>query len=74
MPPEQPDEVPDILARLRRGERFTHYETVRVAKDGRRIDVSLTISPIIDASGVVIGKSSIARDITERKRAEAGTA
>ena len=71
VPSEHPDEEPDILARLRRGEHLTHYETVRVAKDGHRIDVSLTISPIIDASGVVIGKSSIARDITERKRAEA---
>jgi PAS domain S-box-containing protein len=71
VPSEQPDEVSDILARLRRGGHFSHYETVRVAKDGRRIDVALTISPIVDVSGVVIGKSSVARDITERKRAEA---
>jgi PAS domain S-box-containing protein len=70
VPPEQPDEVPDILAQLRRGGHLSHYETVRVAKDGRRIDVSLTISPIVDANGVVVGKSSIARDITDRKRAE----
>jgi len=70
VPSEHPDEVTDILARVQHAGRFSHYETVRVAKDGHRIDVSLTISPIIDASGVVIGKSSIARDITERKRAE----
>ena len=70
VPSEHPDEVPDILARLRRGGHFSHYEMVRIAKDGHRIDVSLTISPIIDASGVLIGKSSVARDITERKRAE----
>jgi PAS domain S-box-containing protein len=70
VPPEYPDEVSDIGARLRGGGHFSHYETVRVAKDGHRIDVALTISPIMNASGVVIGKSSVARDITERKRAE----
>jgi two-component system, cell cycle sensor histidine kinase and response regulator CckA len=70
VPSEHPDEVSDILARLRRGGHFSHYETVRLAKNGHYIDVAVTISPIIDASGVVIGKSSVARDITERKRAE----
>jgi PAS domain S-box-containing protein len=59
-----------ILGRLRKGERIDHYETVRVTKDGRRIDVSLTVSPVCDASGRVIGASKIARDITERRRAE----
>jgi two-component system, cell cycle sensor histidine kinase and response regulator CckA len=69
-PPEQADEEPDIVARLRRGERLRHHETVRVAKDGRRIDVSMTISPIFDDTGVVTGRSSIARDISDRKYAE----
>ena len=59
-----------ILERLRRGERVEHFETVRVAKDGRRLDISLTVSPIRDDEGRVIGASKIARDITERKRAE----
>jgi len=70
IPPEQHDEETTILQRLRRGELIEHYETVRVAKDGRRIDVSLTISPIRDAAGRIIGASKIARDVTERKRAE----
>jgi PAS domain S-box-containing protein len=65
----QDDEVP-ILARLRRGERVRHYETVRRRKDGSLVDISLSVSPLRDATGAVIGASSIARDITERKRAE----
>ena len=69
-PPELADEVPAIMERLQRGERIAHLDTVRVRKDGRRIDVSLTISPICDAAGVVTGASAIARDISERKRAE----
>jgi signal transduction histidine kinase len=60
-----------VLARLRRGERVEHFETVRVAKDGRLVDVSLTVSPVRDATGRIIGASKIARDITERRRAEA---
>lgn len=71
VPPDRPDEEPAILARLRRGERVDHFETVRVRKDGQRIDVSVTISPIRDASGVIVGASKVARDITDRKRAEA---
>jgi len=70
IPAERPDEEPAILARLRRGERIDHYETIRVAKDGRRLDVSLTVSPIRDASGKVIGASKIARDITQQKKAQ----
>jgi PAS domain S-box-containing protein len=70
IPPELHAEEADILARLRRGERIDHYETVRITKDGRRIEVSLTVSPILGADGVVIGASKIARDITERKRTE----
>src|SRR5688500_70299 len=71
MPPDRVSEEESILARLRRGERIEHYETVRVRKDGTRLDISLSISPIIDASGAVIGASKIARDITSRKRMEA---
>ena len=70
IPPELHDEERAILARLRRGERIDHYETMRVSKDHRRIDVSLTISPIYDGSGRIIGASKVGRDITERKRAE----
>ncbi|HZE68270.1 MAG TPA: MASE1 domain-containing protein [Pyrinomonadaceae bacterium] len=71
IPPDRPDEEPEILSRLRRGESVDHYETVRMSKDGKLIQVSLTVSPIRDASGQVIGCSKIARDITDRKRAEA---
>ncbi|HEV8138344.1 MAG TPA: PAS domain S-box protein [Pyrinomonadaceae bacterium] len=70
IPSERPDEEPAILERLRRGERIDHYETIRVAKDGRRLNVSLTVSPIRDASGKVIGASKIARDITQQKKAQ----
>jgi len=71
IPPELRDEEAQILARLRRAERIKHYETVRVAKDGHRIDVSLTVSPIFDKSGTVVGASKVARDITAAKRVEA---
>ncbi|HUR20413.1 MAG TPA: PAS domain S-box protein [Vicinamibacterales bacterium] len=70
IPPELRSEETSILDRQRRGERIDHYETVRVTKDGRRIDVSLTVSPIRDSRGVVVGASKVARDITARKRAE----
>jgi PAS domain S-box-containing protein len=70
IPSELHAEEDRILAQLRRGERIDHYETVRVAKDGRRIDVSLCVSPLRDKSGRVVGASKIARDITERKQAE----
>ncbi len=65
------DEQPKILKRVGRGERVEHYETVGVREDGRRINVSVTVSPIRDAEGKIIGASSIARDITHRKEAEA---
>ena len=71
MPPERVDEEPGILERIRRGERIDHYETVRRRKDGTLLDISLTVSPIIDGSGKVVGASKVARDITERKRADA---
>jgi PAS domain S-box-containing protein len=70
IPPELHGEEREILARLRRGERIDHYETVRVARDGRRVDVSLTVSPLRDRSGKVVGASKVGRDITDRKRAE----
>ena len=70
IPAERPDEEPGILARLRRGERIDHYETVRVRKDGTRFHVSLTVSPIINAEGKIIGASKIARDISDQKRAQ----
>ncbi|HTP27332.1 MAG TPA: PAS domain S-box protein [Anaeromyxobacteraceae bacterium] len=68
--PERPDEMTEILARIKSGERVDHYETVRLRKDGTAIGISLTVSPIYDSDGNVIGASSIARDITERRRAE----
>jgi len=68
IPEDRPNEEPEIIARLRRGERVDHFETVRVTKTGRRIDVSVTISPIRDATGRIIGASKIARDITEQKQ------
>ena len=71
IPPEQPDELPQILAQIRAGKRIAHYETVRVRKDGVRLDVSLSISPVRDGSGRIVGAATIARDIGERKRAEA---
>ena len=71
IPPDRQDEEPHILSRLRRGERVDHFETIRRRKDGTLLDISLTISPVKDALGRVIGASKIARDITDRKRAEA---
>jgi PAS domain S-box-containing protein len=70
IPTERRDEEPAILARIRRGERVEHYETVRQRKDGSVIDISLTISPVRNQDGKIVGASKIARDITERKRAE----
>jgi PAS domain S-box-containing protein len=71
LPIDRPHEQPRILERIRRGERISHYETKRVRKDGSLIDVSLTVSPIKDSLGRIIGASKIARDITQQKRAEA---
>jgi PAS domain S-box-containing protein len=70
IPSERLDEEREILERIARGERVEHYETIRKAKDGRRIDVSLTISPMRDARGRIIGASKVARDVTDRKRVE----
>ena len=70
VPPELPDEENKVLEMLRAGGRIQHFETVRVTKTGKSIDVSLTISPIKGSSGRIVGCSGIARDISERKRAE----
>ncbi|MFZ0817034.1 MAG: PAS domain S-box protein, partial [Candidatus Sulfotelmatobacter sp.] len=70
IPPERHSEESDILARVRRGERVDHFQTVRRRKNGSSVDVSLTISPVRDSSGRVIGASKVARDITAQKKAE----
>lgn len=70
IPPERHQEERHILDTLKRGERIEHFETTRVSKDGRYIEISLTVSPVRNAAGAVIGASKIARDITARKRAE----
>jgi PAS domain S-box-containing protein len=71
IPPDRLAEEDRIIASLKAGERIDHYETERLRSDGQRIPVSLTISPIRDAAGVVVGASKIARDVTERRRTEA---
>jgi PAS domain S-box-containing protein len=70
MPPERQEEEPRILERVRTGERVEHFETVRVTKDGRQVEVSLTISPVRNAEGKILGVSKIARDISERRQTE----
>ncbi len=70
IPPERLDEEPGIVERIRQGERVDHYETIRRRKDGSRIHVSLTVSPVKNASGRVIGASKIARDISDKKESE----
>lgn len=67
---DRPDEIPKILERIRHGEHITHYESIRVTKDGRQLDVSISISPIRDSKGRIVGASAIARDVTEQKRDE----
>ena len=71
IPAERLDEEPEILGRIRRGEHIDHYETVRLRKDGSLVDISLSVSPVKDGHGNIIGASKIARDITERKQAQA---
>lgn len=68
--PERLDEVPQILGKIRRGERVRHFETMHVRQDGRLIFVSLSVSPVLDDFGRIVGASSIARDVTDRKQAE----
>src|SRR5262249_2560226 len=69
--PDRLDEMPRILNRVRSGDRVDHYETVRQAKDGRLINISLTVSPVRDEDGRIVGASKIARDITEQVRTRA---
>jgi PAS domain S-box-containing protein len=69
-PPQRQHELAEIHEKIQRDERFVHYETVRIRKDGRTIDVAVTASPIKDATGMIVGISGIERDITERKQAE----
>jgi PAS domain S-box-containing protein len=69
-PADRPDEIPQILEQIRRGESVEHFESVRVTKDGRRLNVSISVSPIREAGGRVTGASAIARDITAQKQAE----
>jgi PAS domain S-box-containing protein len=71
LPPDRANEEEEILARIRRGERVDHFETKRRRKDGSTIDVSLTISPVRDENGRVVGASHVARDVTERRQFEA---
>jgi PAS domain S-box-containing protein len=70
IPPDLRHEEEEIISRIKKGERIEHYETVRMRKDGRKIDISITVSPVLDKNGRVIGASKVARDITERKKAE----
>ena len=70
IPPDRQTEEQEILSRIRRGERVDHFETVRLAKDGRQLNISVTVSPIKDSDGRVVGASKVARDITEQKNAE----
>ena len=70
-PSDRPDEIPEILRKLARGESIEHHESLRVTKDGRLLNVSISASPLRDASGAVVGASAIARDITAQKRSEA---
>lgn len=70
IPADRQDEEKQILAKIRAGERVEHFDTVRRRKDGGEVFVSLTISPIVNAQGEIVGASKIARDITQRKRAE----
>ena len=74
MPEDRVEDMSRILAKIRAGERVEHFETERVRKNGERIQVSLTVSPIRDASGRIVGASKIARDVTERRRAESALA
>jgi PAS domain S-box-containing protein len=71
IPSDRQNEEQEILSHIRRGERFDHFETIRVAKDGRQLNLSITVSPIKDSAGHVVGASKVARDITERKKVEA---
>ena len=70
IPPERHSEEDDVLAQIRRGEKVDHFETIRQTKDGRKVEISLTVSPVRDARGRIVGASKVARDITIRKQAD----
>jgi len=70
IPQDMPNEMPKILDRIKQGQKIEHYETKRVRKNGQQIYVSITVSPVKDSSGKIVGASAIARDISERKHAE----
>ncbi len=70
IPPELQDEERRILSQVRQGERVDHFDTIRLTKDGRRIAISLTVSPVRDSAGTIVGASKVARDVSERKAAE----
>jgi PAS domain S-box-containing protein len=70
IPPDLPNELPSILEKIRAGERIEHYETSRIRKDGRRIEVTISVSPVRNTEGQITGAATIVRDITERKRIE----
>ena len=69
-PPDRPDEIPGILEKIRHGERVEYFESVRMTKDGRRLNMSISVSPIYDAEGRVVGASAIGRNITAQKKIE----
>lgn len=70
VPEDRPNEIPEILRKIARGESIEHYESVRIAKDGRQLNVSISVAPVHDASGEVVGASAIARDITAQRKTE----
>ena len=70
IPQDRQSEEVEILTRIRRGERIDHFETMRQRKDGSLVDISLTVSPVKDANGIIVGASKIARDITQQKRTQ----
>jgi len=70
VPKDRPNEIPEILHKIARGESIEHYESLRITKDGRQLNVSISVSPLHDASGEIIGASAIARDITAQRKTE----
>ena len=69
-PPERADEIPEILRKIRHGERVDYFESVRITKDKRKLNVSISISPVYDAEGAIVGASTIARNVTAQKKVE----
>src|SRR5581483_2662214 len=69
-PPDRPDEIPSILEKIKAGKRVEYFESLRITKDGRRLNVSISVSPIYDSDGKIVGASAIARNITAQKKIE----